>query len=161
VELDFQVFSFDKTLHQLLWPIHHRECWMSFRQKIETSCVHNMYPLKLDLMFDPMPASRFDITYSLMALHHILQVEAVLKKFFELLNPNGWLCIADLDTEDGSFHAESSTDVHKGFERSVLQQQVEAAGFRNVSFTTAYDITKLIGGIEKSFPVFLMTAYKP
>lgn len=130
-------------------------------EKINASGVENMYPIKMDLMYDPLPASRFDITYSLMALHHIFQVELVLKKFFVLLNPGGWLCIADLDAEDGSFHGESATDVHKGFERSALQKQVEAAGFQNVKFSSAFAIKKQIGGSEKSFPVFLMTAYKP
>jgi len=127
-------------------------------EKIKSSGVANMYPIRLDLASDPLPVSRFDISYSLMTLHHIPEIEPALKNFFELLNPDGWLCIADLDSEDGSFHGESVTDVHKGFERSLLQKQVEAAGFRNVSFTTVCDITKQIDGSEKSFPVFLLTA---
>jgi hypothetical protein len=37
---------------------------------------------------------------------------------------------------------------------------VEAAGFGDVHFSTAYQIKKKINGEEKLFPVFLMTAQK-
>jgi ubiquinone/menaquinone biosynthesis C-methylase UbiE len=130
-------------------------------EKIEASGVDNMHPLKLDLTIDPLPDSRFDITYSLMTLHHIPEVDLVLQKLYELLLPNGRIYIADLDTEDGSFHSDSTVDVHKGFDRSALQKQVETAGFRDVSFSTVYEIDKLIGGVKKIFPVFLLTARRP
>jgi hypothetical protein len=68
--------------------------------------------------------------------------------------------VADLDQEDGSFHTDGSTDVHKGFARGELQKMVEDAGFGNVSFMTAYEIKKQIGNEEKVFPVFLMGAQK-
>ncbi len=58
----------------------------------------------------------------------------MLSKFHELLKPNGILLVADLDKEDGSFHTDGSTDVHKGFARGELQRMVEEAGFGNVSF---------------------------
>lgn len=129
-------------------------------EKIKAAGVDNMHPLRLDLASDPLPASRFDVTYSLMTLHHIPQIAPILRQFFALLAPGGWLCIADLDAEDGSFHTEGSTDVHKGFERASLQKQVEAAGFHEVFFTTAYKINKLVGSEKRVFPVFLLTARK-
>jgi len=70
------------------------------------------------------------------------------------------LLISDLDKEDGSFHTDGTTDVHLGFERSELQGWAEAAGFENVSFSTAFAIQKTINGAEKTFPVFLMSAQK-
>jgi 2-polyprenyl-3-methyl-5-hydroxy-6-metoxy-1,4-benzoquinol methylase len=130
-------------------------------EKIKNSHVNNMMPVKIDLLSDSMPALRYDVIYSLMTLHHIPQTDSVLKKFFALLNSGGLLYIADLDAEDGSFHGESETNIHKGFDRLTLQKQVEAAGFKNVLFKTAYEISKQIGDSEKSFPVFLMTAYRP
>jgi ubiquinone/menaquinone biosynthesis C-methylase UbiE len=129
-------------------------------EKIKTADVYNMHPMKLDLLTDPIPAVRFNIIYSLMTLHHIQQVDTVLQKFNKLLISGGWLCIADLDSEDGSFHGDSETDIHKGFDRAILQKKAEDAGFRNVNFTTAYKIIKNIDGIEKDFPVFLMTAIR-
>ncbi len=129
-------------------------------QKIANSGVTNMRPVRLDLETEPVPAEKYHITYSLMTLHHIQNALGVLHKFYELLHPNGCLIVADLDQEDGSFHTDGTTDVHKGFERSELQKWVEDIGFGNVQFSTAYEIKKKVDGKEKAFPVFLMVAQK-
>jgi len=129
-------------------------------EKITAFTVSNMTPLRLDLSADPMPEQRFDLTYSLMTLHHIADTKDILKKFVELLTPGGWLCIADLDKEDGTFHPAGTTDIHQGFERAELQQSVEEAGFTEVKFSTAFEIKKKVGDAEKIFPVFLLTARK-
>jgi ubiquinone/menaquinone biosynthesis C-methylase UbiE len=128
--------------------------------KIARAEVTNMHPVRLDLASDPLPAERYDLTYSLMVLHHIQDPKGILPRFHDLLKPNGILLVADLDQEDGSFHTDGSSDVHKGFARGELQQMAEQAGFGNVSFTTAYEIKKKIGNEEKVFPVFLMAAQK-
>jgi len=72
----------------------------------------------------------------------------------------GYLLVADLDKEDGSFHTDGTTDVHLGFDHNELQKIVEEAGFGNVTFSIAYEIKKEIGDEEKTFPVFLMAARK-
>jgi ubiquinone/menaquinone biosynthesis C-methylase UbiE len=130
------------------------------QEKIVKADVANMHPVRLDLVSDPLPDERYDLTYSLMVLHHIHDAKGVLLKFHDLLKPNGILLVADLDQEDGSFHTDGSTDVHKGFARGDLQKMAEQAGFGNVSFMTAYEIKKQIGNEEKVFPVFLMAAQK-
>ena len=130
------------------------------REKIANAGVMNMHPVRLDLAVDPLPTERYDVTYSLMTLHHMNNIEDVLMKFHSLLEPNGFLLVADLDQEDGSFHTDGTTDVHLGFDRQELQRMVEETGFGNVTFTTAYEIKKKIGNEEKTFPVFLMTAQK-
>ena len=129
-------------------------------QKIASAGVTNMRPVRLDLATDPLPTERFDLTYSLMTLHHIHDTDDILKKFYELLKPNGYLIAADLDKEDGSFHTDGSTDIHLGFDREELRRNVEAAGFGNVTFSTVYEIKKTVAGKEKGFPVFLMVAQK-
>ena len=130
-------------------------------EKINTAGVTNMHPTRLDLTTDsPLPSQRFDITYSLMTLHHIERPKDILKKFHALLAPSGILCIADLDKEDGTFHTDGTTDVHKGFERAELQSWVEEAGFTDVKFSTVCEIKKKINEVEKTFPVFLLTARK-
>ena len=128
--------------------------------KIASAGVTNMHPVKLDLASDPLPTEQYDLTYSLMTLHHIHDANEMLVKFRDLLVPNGYLLVADLDKEDGSFHTDGSTDVHLGFDRDELQKRVEKIGFGNVRFSTAYEIRKKIGNEEKIFPVFLMTAQK-
>lgn len=119
-----------------------------------------MHPVRLDLLTDPLPAEKCHITYSLMVLHHIPDAMGILGRFYDVLEPNGCLVVADLDEEDGSFHTDGTTDVHKGFGRNELQKWVEDAGFGNVQFSTVYEIKKEINGKEKAFPVFLMVAQK-
>jgi len=124
--------------------------------KIADSGIRSMTPLKLDLTSDPAPASRFDVTYSLMTLHHIPDTDFILRQFYTLLKPGGWLVIADLDKEDGTFHTDGTTDVHLGFERGALQKQVEAVGFGEIKFSIAYQIRKN----DRFYPVFLLVGKK-
>ena len=129
-------------------------------EKIAAAGVTNMRPVKLDLATDPLPAERYQITYSLLVLHHIHDTQNILRKFHALLEPGGILLVADLDQEDGTFHTEGVTDVHLGFGRVELQKLVEAARFRDVTFSTAFENKKMVEGKEKIFPIFLMSARK-
>jgi ubiquinone/menaquinone biosynthesis C-methylase UbiE len=129
-------------------------------EKINSAGVANMQPVRLDLITDPLPVERYDLIYSLMTLHHIQDTEGLLGKFHALLAPKGFLVVADLDKEDGSFHTDGTTDVHLGFQREELKKLVENAGFDRVSFSTVYEIRKKIADEEKAFPVFLMKAQK-
>jgi ubiquinone/menaquinone biosynthesis C-methylase UbiE len=129
-------------------------------EKIAAARVTNMHLTRLDLATDPLPTERFHLAYSLMTLHHIHDTKVILSKFHDLLEPHGLLLVADLDKEDGTFHTDGPTDVHQGFGRDALRKQVEAAEFGNINFSTAYEIKKEINGVEKIFPVFLMSAQK-
>ena len=129
-------------------------------EKISAAGAANMHPVRLDLSVDTLPPQKYHITYSLMTMHHVHDTKDILNKFRILLESGGYLLIADLDQEDGSFHTDGTTDVHKGFVRSELQKLVEASGFEDVKFTTAYTITKKVGNEEKSFPIFLMSAIR-
>jgi len=127
------------------------------REKIEAAKTAKMHPVKLDPAVDPLPADRYGIVYSLMALHHVPDTDAVLRRFGEMLETGGYLCIADLDHEDGSFHG-PGVDVHHGFEREALQRRVEAAGFGDVRYSTVFEVRK--GEPMRSYPVFLLSARK-
>jgi len=124
--------------------------------KIMAAKTDNMRPVRLDLAVDPLPAQKFDVSYSLLLLHHIPDTEGILRNVHQVLHPGGWLVVADLDQEDGSFHPSGTADVHPGFARDRLGAQVEGAGFADVNFTTVYTISK--NGRE--YPLFLMTARK-
>jgi ubiquinone/menaquinone biosynthesis C-methylase UbiE len=128
--------------------------------KIEAAGARNMHPLRLDLLSDPLPASRYGIIYSLMALHHVPDTERVLGQFHALLDAGGTLCISDLDKEDGTFHGEQVTGVHHGFDRTAFQRQVEDAGFSRVGFSTVHAVKQTVDGVERIFPLFLMVAEK-
>jgi ubiquinone/menaquinone biosynthesis C-methylase UbiE len=125
-------------------------------EKIKAAGVENMFPILLGADAGQLPASSFDVIYSLMTLHHIANTAGVLRMFHNLLVPGGWLSIADLDCEDGSFHDEAETGVHHGFDRAALEREAQAAGFMTVRFQTVFSIPKN----GRDYPIFLMIASK-
>lgn len=119
-----------------------------------------MRACRLDLMVDPLPAQRFDLIYTSMTLHHVPDTARILALFRDLLKPGGYLCIADLDAEDGSFHG-IEYDVHHGFDRDALATLARAAGLSSVRFRTVFEIVKDREQGPRAYPVFLMTAQRP
>jgi ubiquinone/menaquinone biosynthesis C-methylase UbiE len=126
-------------------------------EKIAAWGVGNMTTRLMDLTAAPMPDERYDLIYSSMTLHHIPDTDAILKVFHDLLTPGGWLCIADLDQEDGSFHG-SHVDVHHGFDRGALAARAAQAGLNGIAFSTVFEIVKETETGARAYPVFLMLA---
>jgi ubiquinone/menaquinone biosynthesis C-methylase UbiE len=129
------------------------------REKIATSHVQNMTPRLLDLTNDPLPTERYQLIYTLMTLHHILDTDRMLRAFYALLDAPGYLCVADLDTEDGTFHTDEFHG-HSGFDRATLSAQAQQAGFQSIAFSTVFHQRKEVAGAMKDFPLFLMIARK-
>ncbi len=109
--------------------------------------------LQLDLLQTEL-SSRFDGIISSMTLHHIEDIAALLARFWQLLQPGGFIALADLDLEDGSFHTEDTGVFHQGFDRIWLAQLAAAAGFVDISITDAGVVSKPHG----DYPLFLLTA---
>ena len=128
--------------------------------KAHASGLDNLETRQLDLTHEPPPAERYDLIFSSMTLHHIADVPALLKMFHGLLRDGGWLALADLDAEDGSFHSSEAEGVaHHGFERSKLSQWLETIGFREIQARTAHTIEKNAAeDSTRQYPVFLLTA---
>ena len=108
---------------------------------------------------DPDPGS-FDLVWSLLALHHVPDAAAALRRLRELLVPGGRLAIADLDEDpEGAFHAaHGDFHGHDGFSREGLRDTLTEVGFTDIAFTTATRLTKEVGGQPRDFPLFLVTA---
>lgn len=126
-------------------------------EKIAAQGVTNMTTLQLDLLKDSPPAQRFDLIATSMTLHHVPDTDHILRVFHDLLQPGGYLCIADLDQEDGSFHG-PEIDVHHGFDRTDLSRRAAQAGFTDMQFQTVFSIAKERETGARDYPVFLMTA---
>ena len=129
-------------------------------EKITAANAGNLRPLPLDLSHDPLPAARYDLIYTLMTLHHVADVDRLLRDFQALLRPGGWLGIADLDQEDGSFHGPGFTG-HHGFDREALRAQLVDAGFDGVDFSTCYLMKKATDQDTREYPLFLAVATRP
>jgi hypothetical protein len=96
-----------------------------------------------------------------MTMHHVEDTEALLRLWFDLLLPGGRLAVADLDTEEGSFHGDTTGVFHLGFERARVQKLFESAGFGEVRATTAASVVKDTEGHgKKEFSVFLISGRK-
>lgn len=129
-------------------------------KKIQHNNISNMKPLKIDLSIDDLLEMKFDIIYTLMTLHHIIDIDKVIKAFFTILNPSGYLCIADLDREDGSFHGEDF-DGHNGFDRPELVKKLAELGFVYVTDEICYEVVRKKEDCqEKRYPIFLMIVQK-
>lgn len=121
--------------------------------KIDAGALVGARVWELDLATEPAPDERFDLIFTVMTLHHIRDLPAVLTSFADLLAPGGHLCIADLEKEDGTFHG-ADFDGHHGFERSTLTADLSEAGFTEISFAACTQLVR--DGI--TYPVFLVTA---
>jgi cyclopropane fatty-acyl-phospholipid synthase-like methyltransferase len=100
--------------------------------------------------------TKFDAIISSMTIHHIEDTLALFKKFHSLLKNNGIIAVADLDTEDGSFHTEDTGVFHNGFDREDFVEMVKNAGFKDIKIQNASRIDKP----TKQYSVFLVTAKK-
>ncbi|HNX66685.1 MAG TPA: class I SAM-dependent methyltransferase [Bacteroidales bacterium] len=127
--------------------------------KIKLRNTKNLFPILLDLQNERYTGISPDFIFSQMVLHHIPDTKAILKRFHELLNSNGYLAIADLYAEDGSFHGDGA-DVHKGFDIAILEKELENIGFNNIQTSECYRIRKTSGNATEEYPVFLMIARK-
>lgn len=124
-------------------------------EKIAATGTTNVSTRHLDLEVDPTPTDRWSLVCTLMALHHVRDVDAVLRRFHEILSPGGHLAISDLDAEDGSYHGEGF-EGHRGFDRADLRRRLEASGFGEVRLSTAFEVAKG----PRRYPAFLAVARK-
>lgn len=130
-------------------------------EKLRAEGACNVDVVALDLVEGPLPAARFDVVCALLVLHHVADTDVLLRRLHQVLERGGTLCLSDLDAEDGSFHGHGFAG-HHGFDRGRLAESLERAGFADVRFETAFEITKPVhGGEVRAFPAFLAVARRP
>ncbi len=117
-------------------------------------------PCELDIKETDLTKSkldqRFDSIISSMTMHHIEDIRSMLSDFYNMLEPDGTIAIADLDTEDGTFHTEDTGVHHQGFDREYIKNLAMDVGFRDVKIQDASVAQKPYG----DFPIFLLTGKK-
>lgn len=129
------------------------------KDKIKKSNITNFKPLQIDVLEDNINIEPFNVIYTLMTLHHITNLNKILSIFNSLLKTNGYLCIADLVKEDGSFHYEyPDFDGHNGFDKKDLSEFLTANGFKVEYYNICFEIKK--ESENKTYPLFLMICKK-
>lgn len=133
-------------------------------RKIAEGKLANMRAMRLDLQSGPVPADRFGLIVTSMAMHHIADLGPVLRAFYQMLTPGGRVCLADLDAEPGTFHGDpkSAGVHHHGFDRAEIKARLEKIGFVDAADSTVTTFSKPIaGGGMGEFSIFLVTARRP
>ena len=115
------------------------------------------------LLEDGYPAPlgpQFDAIVSSMVLHHVEDIPALLTRFGQWVRPGGWIAVADLEPEDGTFHRDGAHEVHHGIDPVWLGSQIETVGFSVRSIRTVHTIRRQGEGADrpKDYPVFLLVA---
>ena len=129
------------------------------QKKISAAKIPNVSTLLWDADGEPCPREGFDVACSAMVLHHLRDVPAAMQRMNAALRPGGWLALADLETEDGSFHPDPTGVHHRGFAPADIARWLAAAGGTEIKVFTAHTLVKPDAtGRERSYPIFLATA---
>lgn len=112
----------------------------------------NIRTAQIDLERDELPRGPFHLVTAAMLLHHIPHVAQLLDSLRGLLHPGGWIALADLAAEDGSFHDDPTGVFHHGFSAEQMTELLTEAGFSSVSVVKASEIAKG----ERRYPVLLV-----
>lgn len=133
-----------------------------FARKAQALHIGNAVGRRVDLEQGETLGGAYDLVMSSMTLHHIRDVDALLRSLLTVLRPGGRLCLADLDPDGGLFHSDNSGVHHFGFDRTALSQAAANAGFVDVTTQTASEMVKTgADGVARRFSVFLLIAGKP
>jgi trans-aconitate methyltransferase len=118
--------------------------------KLADGAFPNITPLQLDPLAALPPDDGLDLVYSAMTLHHIEDVAGLFRRLAPLLAPAGQVAVADLCSEDGSFHGEMEVP-HRGFSEEELAAFGAGAGLRLDSCEEVFVVEKN----DRRYPVFL------
>lgn len=130
------------------------------QRKVDEAKIKNMTLQLLDLERQTLDAS-YDLITSSMTLHHVQDVPALIASLAGALKSGGWLALADLETEDGSFHGDSVGVLHHGFSRDFLAEEFAKNGLREVRVVTAAVIEKKgEDDTSRPYPVLLCLGRK-
>ena len=122
-------------------------------EKAKKANVDNIESKLFDADTDQLNENLYDLAVSSMTFHHFTKPDQFLNQIYKSLKPGGKICIADLETEDGTFHEDNASNgvKHFGFDNIVFNKWLQDAGFKNTNVKTVYEINRN----EKKYPVFL------
>lgn len=126
-------------------------------EKIEKADLKNVKSVFFDADKDKFSEKDYNLLVSSMTFHHIQNVSDFFKEIYSATAKGGQIAIADLETEDGSFHSNPDDSIkHLGFDKSEFKLMIEEAGFVNVEVESIFKLKK----DNRDYPIFLATAMK-
>ncbi|PZD92894.1 methyltransferase type 12 [Paenibacillus sambharensis] len=123
-------------------------------RKLADAGIRNASTLCVD--FETESRSDLHADYVIMAqvLLHIPDIEPVLSRLYEVLNPGGHLLIADFDKNENV----QSDKVHNGFDQEELARLMTTIGYKDVTSRTIYTGEKIFMNQDAS--LFIMDCRK-
>jgi ubiquinone/menaquinone biosynthesis C-methylase UbiE len=154
-------FNLQPFVHSVMGMDSSRGMLDVFKAKIESQGLTNVKTRCLDPEKGDALDGEYHLVVSSMTLHHIKEIEPLLEQFYRVTAPGGYLCIADLDLDDGQFHESNEGVFHFGFDRATMGRAFMKAGFGDVRSRTAAETMKPAqSGGTRSFTIFLTMGKK-
>jgi ubiquinone/menaquinone biosynthesis C-methylase UbiE len=129
-----------------------------FNKKVKDTKFLNIKAIKHNIDEQDLPSNEFDLIAINMSLHHIKDTNMFADKAYKALTKDGYLCINDLDKEDGTFHKKHNNDgvYHFGFDKEELENSLKNSGFKIID----YKIVLVDKREDRDFPIFNLIAQK-
>ena len=103
------------------------------------------------------PGVNFDAVYTMMALHHIEDLQAYCLNIAQLQNSGGLFFVIDITSEDGSFHNFNPEFTgHFGFDRTALAEVFSQHNYEELHYEIILEIEKN----DRKYPVFVQAFRK-
>jgi len=113
-----------------------------------------------DLMLSDISTIAFKDKYdgfiSSMTIHHVQDTKKLLVDLYHALEDGGFIALADLESEDGSFHSDNEGVYHFGFDTQKLADLAKEIGFQDIQIYNAGNIKKP----HNNFSIFCLIAYR-
>lgn len=125
------------------------------KRKQEHFGVEHMDILLADFLKDPLPERKYDVIVSMLVIHHVPDIAALMKKFYAILNPGGQLFWIDLEKEDGNFHDDNSGVHHFGFTKEEIKNYLKEGGMQLKSYDSSLFIEREKEEGKKKYSLFV------
>lgn len=109
-----------------------------------------------DINKDDLPLDRYDLIATNMTMHHIKDIKMFVNKLTSSLKKGGEIFIADLLTEDGTFHSDNTGVEHFGFNIDELIEIFKESALKNINC----EILTTIEKPEKKYDIFIIRGTK-
>lgn len=124
------------------------------KQKISDVNVHNASTLCFDFEQGCLSELHADYIFMAQVLLHIKNIESVLSRLYDILNPGGHLLIVDFNKNEEIV----SDMVHNGFDQKKLSDIMLKIGYKDIQTKTFYRGSKIFMGYDAS--LFILDSQK-
>lgn len=113
-----------------------------YNNKAKMIGLNNIFGKLNDINKDHIESNKYDLILTNMTMHHINDAESFISKLANGLKVNGKLFVADLYTEDGTFHSDNNDVIHFGFKKENILEAFKKAGLKNIHIKHLQTICK-------------------